>query len=113
MGAPRGGSPGIVGWYWEPLARRGEGAVPFSSSVTDLRNASSSTGVFFSNRGSPVASGLRSSGFGLGGRPTRRFSAPAPPPPPPPPPRPPPLLPSPHPPPSARLRVRVRLRRFP
>src|SRR5204862_285420 len=41
--AARGGSDGIVGWNWAPLARRGDGAAPVSSSVTDLMNSSSST----------------------------------------------------------------------
>src|SRR5207302_1878518 len=40
----RGGSPGIDGWNWAPLARRAEGA-DWSSSVTDLMNASSSSAV--------------------------------------------------------------------
>src|SRR5437763_11418311 len=43
----RGGSPGITGWNWAPLARRADGA-PRSSSVTDLMNASSSSAITFS-----------------------------------------------------------------
>src|SRR3989475_2010910 len=45
--AARGGSDGIVGWNWAPLARRGDGAAPVSSSVTDLMNSSSSTWAGF------------------------------------------------------------------
>src|SRR5687767_4053735 len=33
---------GMAGWNCAPLARPGDGALPFSSSVTDLMNASSS-----------------------------------------------------------------------
>src|SRR2546425_11221810 len=50
-GATGVASWGSSTWYWAPLARRGDGAF-LSSSVTDLRNASSSIGVLrFSDLG--------------------------------------------------------------
>src|SRR5690242_10818288 len=55
-----GGLPGSAGWYCAPLARRGDTPPPRASSVTDLRNASSSTGsCFFSSAldGGRVAGG--------------------------------------------------------
>src|SRR3989454_2932763 len=115
--AARGGSDGIVGWNWAPLARRGDGAAPVSSSVTDLMNSSSSTWAGFTGgskgmRGrSRVIAGAagRAGGAGAGaaaglrGRPLRNH--PARPPRllvfPPPPPRAPP--PPPHPPKNALL----------
>src|SRR5437773_5668347 len=45
--AARGGSDGMLGWNWAPLARRADGAAPVSSSVTDLMNSSSSTWAGF------------------------------------------------------------------
>src|SRR5207249_1816393 len=54
--AARGVSPGVAGWNWAPLARRADGAPPFSSSVTDLMNSSSSTwsAVVAAGRGAPT-----------------------------------------------------------